>query len=169
MKMIFKISFPILIPSVNKARLCFIFTTYFLKCVLLQVTIWLLSLLLLLYQCKQQCMNHITVSIQSCVLTLIADEVVQRRPGLVVAEEGGVGGHAVVEAVFRVADTFLPQVPHEQLQADEGEDAQAEHGEDHHVRQLLHRLDQSAHDRLQACRHPEGAHEVKGQGNVMWM
>lgn len=42
-----------------------------------------------------------------------------------------------VAAVGGVADrqthTLLPQVAHEELQTDEGEDAEAEHGEDHDV------------------------------------
>lgn len=84
------------------------------------------------------------------LLTLVVDEVPQRRPGLVVAVEGGVGWQAAVDAVRRAADTLLPQVSHEELQADEGEDAQTEDGEDHHVGELLHRLDQSADDGLQA-------------------
>lgn len=89
-------------------------------------------------------------------LTFVADEVLHGGPGLVVAEEGGVGGQAAVEAVRRAAHALLPQVSHEELQADEGEDAQAEDSEDHHVSQLLHRLDQSAHDGLQACRRTTG-------------
>lgn len=48
------------------------------------------------------------------------------------------------------ADTFLPQVPHEELQADEGEHAEAEDGENHDVCQLLYRLNQRADDGLQA-------------------
>lgn len=43
----------------------------------------------------------------------------------------------------------MPEVPHEELQADEGKDAQAEDGEDHDIRELLHRLDQRPDDRLQ--------------------
>lgn len=83
-------------------------------------------------------------------------EVPQRGPGPVVAVEGGVLRQAAVDAVRRAADALLPQVPHEELQADEGEDAQAEDGEDHHVGQLLHRLDQSAHDGLQAYQTARG-------------
>ena len=71
-------------------------------------------------------------------------------PGAVVADEGVIDGHGGVEAVGQAADTLLPQDAHEELQADEGEHAQAEHGQDHHVRQLLHRLDQGPHDGLQA-------------------
>lgn len=48
--------------------------------------------------------------------------------------------------------TLVAQVAHEELEADEGEDAQAEDGEDHHIRELLHRLDQGANDGLQAWR-----------------
>lgn len=47
------------------------------------------------------------------------------------------------------ADALLSQQPHEKLQADEGEHAETEDGQDHHVCQLLHRLDQSADDGLQ--------------------
>ena len=47
------------------------------------------------------------------------------------------------------ADALLPQQPHEELQADEGEHAETEDGQDHHVCQLPHRLDQSADDGLQ--------------------
>jgi len=63
--------------------------------------------------------------------------------GAVAAAVGGVGGE-------RHAHALLPQVAHEELQADEGEDAEAEDGEDHDVRQLLHGLDERAHDGLQA-------------------
>lgn len=89
-------------------------------------------------------------SLTSSRLTFVIDEVLDGRPGLVIAEEGGVGRQAAVEAVRRAADAFLSQVSHEQLQADEGEDAQAEDCEDHHVSELLHRLNQSPDDRLQA-------------------
>lgn len=47
------------------------------------------------------------------------------------------------------ADALLSQQPHEKLQADEGEHAETEDGQDHHVCQLPHRLDQSADDGLQ--------------------
>lgn len=89
---------------------------------------------------------------QSQILTLVVDEVLDGGPGLVVAVEGDVGRQAAVDAVLRAAHTLLPQVPHKELQADEGEDAQTEDGEDHHVGELLHGLDQSANDGLQACR-----------------
>lgn len=72
------------------------------------------------------------------MLTLVVDELLQGGPGLVVAVEGGVGRQAAVDTVRRAADAFLPQVSHEELQANEGEDAQAEDGEDHHVGKLLH-------------------------------
>lgn len=71
-------------------------------------------------------------------LTFVVDEVLQGGPGLVVAEKGGVGRQAAVDAVLRAANTFLPQVSHEELQSDECKDAQTEDGEDHHVSELLH-------------------------------
>lgn len=46
--------------------------------------------------------------------------------------------------------TLVAQVAHEELETDEGEDAQAEDGQDHHIRKLFHRLDQGTHNGLQA-------------------
>lgn len=46
-------------------------------------------------------------------------------------------------------NALLSQQPHEKLQADEGEHAETEDSQDHHVCQLLHRLDQSPDDGLQ--------------------
>lgn len=65
-------------------------------------------------------------------------------------EERIVGGDVAAVGAGGHAHALLPQVAHEQLQSDEGEDAEAEHGEDHHVRKFLHRLDQRADDGLQA-------------------
>lgn len=62
---------------------------------------------------------------------------------------GDVGAVGAVGADWQ-AHALLSQVAHEELQANEGEDAEAEHGEDHDVRQLLYRLDQCADDGLQA-------------------
>lgn len=59
------------------------------------------------------------------------------------------GDVAAVGAGWRT-HALLPQVAHEELQSDEGEDAEAEHGEDHHVRKFFHRLDQCTNDGLQA-------------------
>lgn len=75
-------------------------------------------------------------------LTFIVDVLIPVK----VLRAVGVGlGH-----VDRPDHTLLAQVSHEELQSDEGKDAQAEDGQDHHVRQLLHRLDQGAHNGLQA-------------------
>lgn len=49
-------------------------------------------------------------------------------------------------------DTLLAQVAHEELETDEGKDTQAEDGQDHHIRKLLHRLDQGANNGLEAWR-----------------
>lgn len=92
------------------------------------------------------------------MLTFVCDEVFERGPRPVVAEEGGVGVEGVVDAVRCAADALLPQVTHEELQANEGKHTEAEHGQDHHVRQLLHRLDQRAHNGLQACPRSIGQH-----------
>ena len=60
-------------------------------------------------------------------------------------------------AVFKIAlievdgphHTLVSQVSHEELQPHQGKDAQAEDGEDHHVREFFYRLDQGPHDGLQ--------------------
>lgn len=82
-------------------------------------------------------------------LTLIVD-VLRPVEGGVEAQQARVAVVAAAAAVVHDAHALLPQVAHEELQADQGEDAEAEHGENHHVRQLLHRLYQGAHDGLQA-------------------
>lgn len=89
-------------------------------------------------------------------LTFVAEEVRPGAPGPVVADEGRVGAVRRVDAVREAADALLPQQAHEELQADEGEHAEAEDGEDHHVRQLPHRLDQSADDGLQTLAEERG-------------
>lgn len=81
-------------------------------------------------------------------LTVIADVVQPVERGGVLQEHGvevqlgvvvkhGVicGGDAAVSVVAadRQTHALLPQVAHEELQTDEGEDAEAEHGEDHDV------------------------------------
>lgn len=61
-------------------------------------------------------------------------------------------------AIFKIAlvkvygphHTLVSKIPHEQLQANQGENTQAEHGQDHHIRQLLHRLNEGAYNCLQA-------------------
>ena len=57
---------------------------------------------------------------------------------------GPVGGGGDLE------DTLVPQLPHVDLQGEQREDHQAEHGERHHLRQLLHWVQESVDDRLQA-------------------
>lgn len=68
----------------------------------------------------------------------------------------------------------MAQVAHEELQTDEGKDAQAEDSQDHHIRKLLHRLYQSAHNGLQACRtvahtnHIGDAGDADATGRNLW-
>lgn len=50
--------------------------------------------------------------------------------------------------VDRPDHTLLAQVAHEELETNQGKDAQAEDSQDHHVRELLHRLDQGTHNGL---------------------
>ena len=78
-----------------------------------------------------------------------AGEVHPGVPRSVFSVQGRVWAVGGVEAVCEAADALLPQQPHEKLQADEGEHAETEDGQDHHVGQLLHRLDQSADNGLQ--------------------
>ena len=86
---------------------------------------------------------------QSQVGTWVVEVVVQRCPDQAIGLHGGIGAVGAVEH-REVADALVPQVAHEELKADEGEDAEAEDREDHHIGQLLHRLDQGPHDGLQA-------------------
>lgn len=59
-------------------------------------------------------------------------------------------GQVALRDVDRPNHALVAQVAHEELEADEGEDAQAEDSQDHHIRKLLHRLDEGTHDGLQA-------------------
>lgn len=61
---------------------------------------------------------------------------------------GGIGGPVESCAVL---DTFVLEVALEELQAHQGKDAEAEDGEDGHISQLPHRVDQGPHDDLQPC------------------
>lgn len=87
------------------------------------------------------------------VHTWIVEVEVQRVPDQAIGLHGAVGTVELRE----VAHALVPQVAHEELQADEGEDAEAEDREDHHVGQLLHGLDQGPHDGLQAWARREQA------------
>ena len=71
--------------------------------------------------------------------------------GVVAVESGveGVGRCVVAHQQRWHQDTFLPQVSHEKLQANQSEDTEAEHSQDHDISQLLHRLDKSSNNRLQ--------------------
>lgn len=87
------------------------------------------------------------------VHTWIVEVEVQRVPDQAIGLHGAVGTIDLRE----VAHTLVPQVAHEELQANEGEDTEAEDCEDHHVGQLLHRLDQGPHNGLQAWARREQA------------
>lgn len=70
--------------------------------------------------------------------TFVVEEVLKGGPSPVVADEAAVADERVVEAALGATDALLPQVAHEELQADERKDTQAEDGEDHYVGQLLY-------------------------------
>lgn len=55
-------------------------------------------------------------------------------------------GQVLTVANWRPFDTFLPQISHEQLQANESKHAETEDGEDHDIRQFLHRLNQGSNN-----------------------
>lgn len=59
-------------------------------------------------------------------------------------------GQVALCDVNRPDHALVAQVAHEELETDEGEDAQAEDSQDHHIRKLLHRLDECTHNGLQA-------------------
>lgn len=92
-------------------------------------------------------------------LTFAAEEILLGAPGFVVTDESLSGR---VDAVPEAPDALLPQQPHEELQTDEGEHAEAEDGQDHHVCQLPHRLDQRAHNGFQTFT------EEDGRWNHIW-
>lgn len=98
-------------------------------------------------------------------LTFAAEEILLGAPGSVVTEKRLGGAVRGVDAVPEAPDALLPQQPHEELQADEGEHAEAKDGEDHDICQLPHRLDQSAHDGFQAFTE-EGRTEKSHLGGV---
>lgn len=98
-------------------------------------------------------------------LTFAAEEILLGAPGSVVTEERLGGAVRGVDAVPEAPDALLPQQTHEELQADEGEHAEAEDGEDHDIGQLPHRLDQSTHDGFQAFTE-EGRIEKSRLGRV---
>ena len=52
------------------------------------------------------------------------------------------------------ADAFLRQDAHVDLQAEQRKDRQREERQDDDVTQILDRLDDGTHDRLQACNRP---------------
>lgn len=60
-----------------------------------------------------------------------------------------VGSQGFIGGERRPIDTFLPQIAHKELQADESEHAETEDGQDHDICQLLHRLNQSSDDGFQ--------------------
>lgn len=66
-------------------------------------------------------------------LTFAAEEVRPGAPGSVVADERCIVAVGRVHAVCQTADALLSQEPHEKLQADEGEHAETEDSQDHHV------------------------------------
>ena len=80
------------------------------------------------------------------LITGVVDVLVEVEGGVIGAVEDV--NEAAVE-IRRPQDTLLTEVPHEELQTDEGKDTQAEHGQDHDVGQLLHRLDEGPNDGLQ--------------------
>lgn len=85
--------------------------------------------------------------------TWVIEVEVQRVPDLVVGHHRAIGAIELSEVTY----TLVPQVAHEKLQANEGKDTEAEDSEDHHVSQLLHRLDQGSHDCLQAWESEAGS------------
>lgn len=80
-------------------------------------------------------------------LTVISDV-------LVPVERLALVGQVAVGDVYWPDHALLAQVAHEKLETNQSKDAQAEDGQDHHIRQLLHGLDQGAHNGLQAWRQP---------------
>lgn len=89
--------------------------------------------------------SQLTVGEAASLLTVVHDVLI---PVKALAAVGQVG----LGDVDWPDHTLVAQVAHEELETDEGKDAQAEDGQDHHIRKLLHGLDQGAHNGLQAWR-----------------
>ena len=49
-------------------------------------------------------------------------------------------------------DALVPQLAHVHLEREQGEHHEAEHGEGHHLRKLLHRVEEGIDDSLEACK-----------------
>lgn len=64
-------------------------------------------------------------------LTIISDV-------LVPVERLALIGQVAVGDIYRPEHALLAQVAHEKLETNQSKDAQAEDGQDHHIRQLLH-------------------------------
>lgn len=84
------------------------------------------------------------------ILTIIIDVFVPVKTSAAVFQ-------ILLSHVDRPEDALVAEVPHEQLQSDQCKDAETEDSQDHHIRQLLHRLDESTHNGLQACLHTQRA------------
>ena len=68
-------------------------------------------------------------------------------------------GHLFGVVEGEVPDANLTEDTHVDLQAEEGEDSQDKNGEDYHIAQVLHRVDDGAHDGLEAGDH---SHRLEG-------
>ena len=68
-------------------------------------------------------------------------------------------GHLFGVVEGEVPDANLTEHTHVDLQAEEGEDGQDKNGEDYHIAQVLHRVDDGAHDGLEAGDH---SHRLEG-------
>lgn len=73
------------------------------------------------------------------------------------------------DIVQRSPYALMPQVSHEELQSDQSKHAQTEDRQDHHVWQLLHRLDKSAHDGLQPWGTRSDGHKHSRCENATYM
>ena len=73
---------------------------------------------------------------------------VDMEPVVGVPDPGGpVGGRLLRQ----LHDALVPQLAHVHLEREQGEHHEAEHGQGHHLRQLLDRVEEGIDDSLKAC------------------
>ena len=68
-----------------------------------------------------------------------------------VAGVGDPGGPVGGRLLRQLHDALVPQLAHVHLEREQGEHHEAEHGQGHHLRQLLDRVQEGVDDSLETC------------------
>lgn len=99
---------------------------------------------------KHTCVFNIILEVEGAVgiCCIIEAHGVVEGQG-VVEWYGGVKKFKLSSILDGPSDTFLSQISHKELKANEGENSKGEDGQNHDVHHFLHWLDQSSHDGFQ--------------------